>query len=509
MKLNLHSIYECLPSTFKFIKLIETNKNKQYDFPKLFSNETKIEDDALYIGVYEDFPSSIFENDTVAIICTNSHLTLKPAKCNLLQISSDISISQIFSSVAEIYYRYNTWENEVLKVLACHGNLKELIQITKPLFGGNQLNCINLKGEILAGTIGTSLLNKNTYDKKHLPLSMLAQNIDQVKPSLKKGESQSGTCHIENTTFNFIQRNIYMTDESIGLVNCTDTNHPIKEVEHLLLDQLCNLIEDHLTEGFLLKSNTSAKASNLLKCILEGKHTKSADLAAHFSKMELQEKYSFTCLCLHVLDNESGNILSKFFSANLHHYLPNSILCTLGSNIVILLYSTNINEHPKMIECFKELLKGCTYELGISNSFYNIENVKYYYEQSLIAINVQYKTADNSLYFFSDHALSYIINQATSELPFQHLCHPGIMALYEYDQSSSTEYINTLKVYFENEQNTVRTAELLFIHRSTLLYRLERIKKIINDNWDSHKKRLYIMLSLYMLEEKTSLHNNN
>ena len=71
-------------------------------------------------------------------------------------------------------------------------------------------------------------------------------------------------------TFNFIQRNLYINGQSIGLINCTDTNHPLKEIEFLLVNKLCDLIEESLTEDFILRTDSSVEIGTLLKNILEG-----------------------------------------------------------------------------------------------------------------------------------------------------------------------------------------------------------------------------------------------
>ena len=51
--------------------------------------------------------------------------------------------------------------------------------------------------------------------------------------------------------------------------------------------------------------------------------------------------------------------------------------------------------------------------------------------------------------------------------------------LQEYDQAHSTALLHTLCVYLLQEQNLHATARQLFIHRNTLVYRLEKIKKHI------------------------------
>lgn len=51
--------------------------------------------------------------------------------------------------------------------------------------------------------------------------------------------------------------------------------------------------------------------------------------------------------------------------------------------------------------------------------------------------------------------------------------HPMLRRLQEYDQAHSTALLHTLCVYLLQEQNLHATARQLFIHRNTLVYRLQ------------------------------------
>jgi purine catabolism regulator len=66
--------------------------------------------------------------------------------------------------------------------------------------------------------------------------------------------------------------------------------------------------------------------------------------------------------------------------------------------------------------------------------------------------------------------------------------------LLEYE--GSTELLHTLETYFEHNGNLSQTAEALFIHRNTLIYRMDRIAAITNLDLDNPESRLAIQLAL-------------
>jgi len=54
----------------------------------------------------------------------------------------------------------------------------------------------------------------------------------------------------------------------------------------------------------------------------------------------------------------------------------------------------------------------------------------------------------------------------------------------------------TLQSYIKNNLNAVQTVKKLFIHRSTMIYRLERIKEIGRTDLKNTDELLHIQLSL-------------
>ena len=52
--------------------------------------------------------------------------------------------------------------------------------------------------------------------------------------------------------------------------------------------------------------------------------------------------------------------------------------------------------------------------------------------------------------------------------------------VYGINEEHNTQLLYTLETYFNNCQNSVKTSKALFIHRNTLLYRLDRIAEILD-----------------------------
>lgn len=68
--------------------------------------------------------------------------------------------------------------------------------------------------------------------------------------------------------------------------------------------------------------------------------------------------------------------------------------------------------------------------------------------------------------------------------------------LVDYDAQNRGSLVKTVEAYFDHHGNISQTAESLFVHRNTLLYRMERIQDLTGLQLDQANMRLALHLSL-------------
>jgi purine catabolism regulator len=66
----------------------------------------------------------------------------------------------------------------------------------------------------------------------------------------------------------------------------------------------------------------------------------------------------------------------------------------------------------------------------------------------------------------------------------------------EYDHRNHADLIKTLEAFFACHGNLSQTAEMLIVHRNTLLYRMNRIDEIAEIDLDRPETRLALHLAL-------------
>ncbi len=88
------------------------------------------------------------------------------------------------------------------------------------------------------------------------------------------------------------------------------------------------------------------------------------------------------------------------------------------------------------------------------------------------------------------YSLSLLREKAAADVS-----HDALATLREYDAAHDTDMFETLASYLVHGSNATATARTLFIHRSTLLYRLERIEELTGVSLDDPDERFLLELS--------------
>lgn len=114
--------------------------------------------------------------------------------------------------------------------------------------------------------------------------------------------------------------------------------------------------------------------------------------------------------------------------------------------------------------------------VGISTMASNIDQINGAYKEAQIALEVG-KVFDDEKYILSYDNLG--IGRLIYQLPIK-LCELFLQEVFKKGDISSLddETILTINKFFENDLNVSETSRQLFVHRNTLVYRLEKIYKL-------------------------------
>lgn len=164
------------------------------------------------------------------------------------------------------------------------------------------------------------------------------------------------------------------------------------------------------------------------------------------------------------------------------------ISACLEDEIVLLAWGYAGSVEAQIDRCRTRLSERLPVKFGVSNVFDGLWNCKYYREQARLALQ-------EGVTRFGEIAPRMLVN-ARDPMFRWFARHPGISVLEAFDFANHTELVKTLKVYLFCERSIKRAAGQLYIHRNTVLYRMDQIKEKGLFNLDDDSERQYLLLSL-------------
>lgn len=143
----------------------------------------------------------------------------------------------------------------------------------------------------------------------------------------------------------------------------------------------------------------------------------------------------------------------------------------------------------------------CTVFLGIGGKADQIHGYYVSSQQASQALNiVENRFREKGFAFFEDLG-SYTILHHLDHVPDIHLfIESQLGPLEKYAEGSNMDLVHTLRVYLQNNGNAKSTAEELYLHRSSLLYRLERIETLLDIQLNDADVRFNLMMAFKLYD---------
>lgn len=153
-------------------------------------------------------------------------------------------------------------------------------------------------------------------------------------------------------------------------------------------------------------------------------------------------------------------------------------LVTRRGGRVVLLTEVKANGDA-LYEALTRELGTCAGSIGVSRCCESPADIPRRYQEALRALEVRRQSRErDGATSFDDLGLYRIIGPGSDRSELEAFVREWLGGLIDYDTQHGTELVETLSQYFDCGGNYDETATALSVHRSTLRYRLQRIREI-------------------------------
>lgn len=506
MKLSAAFVAEHLQKSYNLYVPYELSSIPCLMNPVLYTPGIKLKDHTVYVVNNDEVDTlkdyEILPKHSLFIVAGNKNNFKYP---NICILDGNVNAIDIFSQIQELFNKYNNWQDNLIKAYLEGKSIDTMLSISLPIFN-NSLFVTGMDFTIVAaafidptipqeGVFGSS---QNThYYVTALKNSKLFQEVKNLNNAFYFPSHVTG---LASLCVNIKQNN----RTTYRLVMLED-NRKISKNEGFLLEFLALLIQRILNPSLIRNSNrVSNDYMYLSKIFLDILYDENVDFLDASHKLNSEgwlSSHKYLCASVRLTEMDKQNhtyypiiyYLKNIFSHSCPFLYKNKVVIFINMTLCKLSLEEIVNYMEEFVE--KSQLN-----VGISRSLSGHMNLRYQYIQSQIALSIGMEISpDKLVHTFNDVSYDYMLRQFTNELPATMIVHEKLLELIDIDKSKNTEYIKTLSTYFKNRFNALQTAERLYIHRSTLMYRLDKIKNILGSDLKDPKELLYIKLSLCLL----------
>lgn len=500
MKLNLDIIQTYLYShhTTKRYGLSERLLNCPR--PLLYTKGLPFEEGALYIAQSESLPKTP-PDFSCAVIAIGTHLPQEWILGNtqLLVVNHTDQIFTVFNEVSTLYNHFDQWDAHIRDELE-----KELdFNLCEILKAGAKL----LKKNISVVDHTLQNIFYLVYSQNSDGSSDIHVQEDSQPFSVEYSEKVKEVCNLERMitqpylTAISLNKNCYCNNQFLegqftGCISVNEGDTLFSEGDYPLMDYFFSIFRKAYVKYIRTHGKTDSLNISGLKKLLD--HIPLNDSEKECFSLNPGEYW----VCFKLKEQRTQKYLpNEYMCANINAIFPQKAYATLQNRELIGLLKIQVQEEQPegILPSFEEFVQRMGYWGGISNPFINLNRFHDFLLQASYAAERK-NTDSQPLRYFYTCALQYLLFTCSREMDTHSLLPGGLLSLQQHDYQKHTEYVQTLSTYLQKERSLTKTADALFIHRSSLLKRLDKIQRIIKDDLNDAEIRLYYQICLALLQ---------
>jgi len=410
-----------------------------------------------------------------------------------------VTLSKLHNAAQKVFERYDLWSIELKAVLHEGSDVQAMIDIGTTVFHNplilqdSNFSVIAVSNEFAGNPSLEPILDSN-----NIPYMMMAN-----RSSYDLNDERSSVVPLLITGRHAFFQNIFQQGRFQYRLLVLEMGEEFHPSTATLLEYISNYIQ--LAIGFVVDESKEAHALPfVMKSILSGEYKDTGFIEQRLSEFQWKPEHRYVCAKIHAELADYRNRTMRFMSDRLSVIFPEACIFEY-ENSVAAFFNLSLSNYdmPSVEKSIKDFLLDNNMKAGLSNAFSGFEYLRQYYTQAGEALKLGPKLKPyQGMHRFFDVKEQYILESCAEKLPARMICEPGLMKLRDYDEKHNQDLYNTFYVYLKNNRKSVAAAKELFIHRSTFLYRLERIKEIMGPAADNEGDQWYLLLSYKLLDRE-------
>lgn len=481
-------------------------------FPEIYDGDANFRDDRLYVVKAADLPEqpSIQKNATLLCIGEPKEIYWK-MQCNIIALHENTRINYAMNLAVEIFRKYDVWSQTMQSLLLNNAPIKELGLKSMKIFENpialhdkNHRSIFLCTDEFKPPLPEDALMDDNSC--------MPPEEINKIMmdPEYNALYSHREPVVYSDSIYNYktLLQNIFLGDEFLGRICLYDIYRPFRKSDYALLIPFCSYIKSVLESSNLILEINPHKLEYAVNNLLETELYNETLFHEALAEAGWSADDVFACATFSTPSYIWTSSASLWNGAGADPRIElspdiqkNCIVVRRSENLFMLLNITKSGLSKE--QAIGEL---CAYfsktksSGGISSNFMSLHKLKTYYNQANAAFQYAKRRGWGSCELFDSHILEFIRQNCLRQQTVDSYIPDSLFALMQYDREKGTDYCSLLRIFLENNMNIADTIRIMYIHRNTFLYKIERIKKILGCDLNDYKVRLSLQIAFLLLD---------
>lgn len=485
----------------------------------LLKNQSKLLEQYLYIGQYSDGLRLLERctpgtSITMLLSADDINHTNLPVCGGHNVIVSTLDIFDLYNRTNIIIQNYLYWSNTLREALCSGQTLPQLLNTAAAM----------IRSPIYFLSPGYKLIVGSSSHYFDEPLgkelagygSLSYESVHRLQDEIILNPNDSSHLTIVNGVhYHFCE---IRTDSHHLATALLAENPQMTQVDfrHLLLD-FCEIATHALRENLEMLLNQDVLCASFLQDIVEERLTGAEEIQSRLDTLAHPVK-AFCCFVLiRPEDNCEPSGSLGFLMQQLQSIFPDTNM-TIYQDDIVVLHSQEERPQGKMnfdYDRLRHLLEQFHAHAGISNASRHRIRLRTLYSiaSSTIRLGIPLRRFSDSerIFSYEDYSMYYIIDLcATSYMDTHHhndliyLIHPSIIKICRYDAEHKSNLRDVLYYYLLSGCSLNRTAQTMYMHRNTVLNKLNKISELteipLEDGYTRHRMIMSCLIMRYYEE---------
>lgn len=520
MRLDGNAALYQLQREFKDVSFRLAPRSMMLDYPLLYDESIDMSGHVVLLSD-SDRPQTSERMQQVLCVCLSDEVAWVAQERGFFvaQVHDDVSFQHLYNRLQSVFLANERFETRLRAYVDTYAGYKPILDACLETMGfacmliDDQYRTVCQSGNLNLGedlgesgngqvTWGDDAFSVAALDEDIVELFMASQHYRRMRTG-RKVFAMPGV----NRLF---MRNVFFGEKPVGMLAMKHQGDAMSaSYVRFLLNYLAPFVEGMYARigSFDLTAARPTGIRTMLKSVLKG----AVENAPLISLLLLEEgNDQDDCYMVIRLErkftNEGAEGLA-YFAQRLERALPQAYCAEVEGKLYALVHvgASAAQNHATLTDRdflakLPEILRDKLVKAGTSRPFSDMKQLP----AARLQADAAFERGDELdpaywYYRFNDYALSWLLQNGCSSTAPEYVCHSAVVELKRYDEQHGTNLLGTLAAFMSCRYNATLAAQKLFVARSTLLNRLERITELTSVNLDNLEERTYLGASLILM----------